>query len=232
MADDRHRQEYPQLSRSDEHRSQPLPHRQHPSSKDGPQSAPHEGQTQPPPRTAMAASVTLPSIHDPRNSGYGAPPPPAGRPFGTDPRYASPNAVNGYPPPTGPQSQQPGGTYLPPLQPQGDPRSPGYPAQEQRPGFYDDRRPPPQQYHEQYPQDAYYYRGPPPGHAPNGYDYRGPPSHGAYGQEYGQPGGDRPREAPRQRTSIACKYCRKRKVCDLAWQFKYPSVMPTKSHLS
>jgi hypothetical protein len=166
------------------------------------------------PRPAsMAASVTLPSIQDhrPAAGGYGMPPQnPPGYPG--DPRYASPNAVNGYPPPSGPPQQPPAhGSYLPPLQPQPDSRPP-YPPQEQpqqRQSYYDDRRPP--SYAEPYhPSDYYYAQGGQPPAPGNGYprEQRGanpftndfshvPPMSQA---------------APRQRTSIACKYCRKRKV--------------------
>lgn len=210
MAEDRHRQEYPQQHRPEDIKHQPPPsYYHHLPSRDAPhtdtESSPHS-------RTTMATSVTLPSIHDPRPSGYG-PPPPAGRGYVSDPRYASPNTVNGYPPPPG--SQQQPAAYLPPLQPQADPRS-AYPPPEPRGAYYDDRRPPPHPaYHEQYASE-YYYRGLPQGHH-NGYphDYPRPPP--GYGQEYGQPGIERPREAPRQRTSIACRYCRKRKVCYAAW---------------
>ncbi|KAI9163588.1 hypothetical protein HJFPF1_05206 [Paramyrothecium foliicola] len=215
MADDRYRQDYSQQGRPEEGRAQPPSHYQHPPGADPPR--PNEA-----PRGTMAASVTLPSIHDPRAAApYGAPPHPAARGYAPDPRYASPNAVNGYP---APGAQQAPPTYLPPLQPQSDPRSPGYAPQDQRGGYYDERRPPPPpQYHEQYPQDPYYGRPPPQGPPmpPNGYprDYRGPPPPPGvyYGQEYPPPGpGGVPatmaQAAPRQRTSIACRYCRKRKI--------------------
>ncbi|EHK42857.1 hypothetical protein TRIATDRAFT_35002 [Trichoderma atroviride IMI 206040] len=199
MEEDRHRQDYPQHRPEDTKHQPPAPYYHHLPPRDAPHS---ESEGSPHSRPNMATSVTLPSIHDPRPSAYG-PPPSAGRGYMTDPRYASPNAVNGYPPPPG--SQQPGPGYLPPLQPQADPRS-VYPPPEPRGPYYDDRRPPPPPgYHEQY--SEYYYRG-----HHNGYphDYPRPPP--GYGQEYGQPGMERPREAPRQRTSIACRYCRKRKI--------------------
>ncbi|UNI22425.1 hypothetical protein JDV02_008316 [Purpureocillium takamizusanense] len=175
------------------------------------------------PRSAMAATVTLPSIHEARGAaGYGPqgppqPPPPPGARGGYphDPRYASPNAVNGYPPPSAGQ-QPPPSTYLPPLQTgPADPRSPAYPP-DQRGGYYDDRRPPPGQYPDphqaqQYAAEGYYYRGPPGVVPPNGYPR---PPQGPY-QEYApQPGGapGMAQAAPRQRTSIACRYCRKRKI--------------------
>ncbi|PTB70407.1 hypothetical protein BBK36DRAFT_1174165 [Trichoderma citrinoviride] len=207
MAEDRHRQEYPQHQRPEDIKQhQPVPsYYHHLPPRDAPPSNPESSAHS---RTTMATSVTLPSIHDSRPSGYG-PPLPAGRGYVSDPRYASPNAVNGYPPPPG--SQQQPAAYLPPLQPQSDPRS-AYPPPEPRGAYYDDRRPPPPHpaYHDQYSTD-YYYRGLPQGHH-NGYahDYARPPP--GYAQDYGQPGMERPREAPRQRTSIACRYCRKRKI--------------------
>ncbi|KAK5998989.1 hypothetical protein PT974_01374 [Cladobotryum mycophilum] len=208
MAEDRSRQDYPQQSRSEDTKSQPPSLYPRTSSRDGTQSTSSDSEAPPHTRT-MATSVTLPSIHDTRSGSYGPPPPSAGRGYAGDQRYASPNTVNGYPPPTGSQPSQ--GTYLPPLQPQGDPRSSNYPPPDQRGPYYEERRaPPPHNYPDQYSSD-YYYRAPQPAHPPGAYphDYR---AHPGYNQEYAQPGGDRPREAPRQRTSIACRYCRKRKI--------------------
>ncbi|KAJ4147392.1 hypothetical protein LMH87_001913 [Akanthomyces muscarius] len=151
----------------------------------------------------MAASVTLPSIQDPHGGNYSGQPPPS-RGYPPDPRYASPNGGNGYPPP-GQAGHPPG--YLPPLQPGSDHRSPAYPP-EHRSSYYDDRRHP--QYSD-YPPDYYYRQGGPP---PNGYprDYRGPPP-GSYPPDFGQGvGAPMAQAAPRQRTSIACRYCRKRKI--------------------
>ncbi|KAG7402542.1 hypothetical protein Forpe1208_v017079 [Fusarium oxysporum f. sp. rapae] len=150
----------------------------------------------------MATSDTLPSIQEALGGGYPA-----------DPRYASPNAVNGYPPPGQPQQ------YVPPLQPQSDPRSSAYPPPppDQRSGYYDDRRPPYGQ--EPYGTDPYYayYRvqplppGPPP---PNGHPgYCHVPA-GVY--EYppvGNGGAPPLTQAPRRtRASIACTHCRKKKI--------------------
>jgi hypothetical protein len=224
-ADDRYRQDYPQHPRPDESN---YPYQQPPDSQ-----RPSE-----PPRGTMAASVTLPSIHDPRTgAGSYASHHPAARPYSQDARYASPNSVNGFPPP-GPQ-QPP--NYLPPLQSGSDPRSPSYPpAEHQRGGYYDDRRsqsqpqpplpphqqpphhPPPSPYHDQYARDAYYPRPPPPQGPPsNGYprEYHAQPHPAGpyYPQEYppqGPPGvpSGMAQAAPRQRTSIACRYCRKRKI--------------------
>ncbi|KFA65658.1 hypothetical protein S40285_06028, partial [Stachybotrys chlorohalonatus IBT 40285] len=215
MADDRSYSRDHQHSRPEAFPARPAPARaahpaaeahHHPPPSDDPHRSSHAPHGS---RAVMAASVTLPSIQDhrPGAGGYGLQPQTA-HGYPTDPRYASPNAVNGYPPPAA-QSQQSSGpnTYLPPLQPQPDPRSPGYPPQDQRSSYYDDRRP--QQYPEPYPQGDYYYSGAQPS-ASNGYsrEHRGanpftndfshvPPMSQA---------------APRQRTSIACKYCRKRKV--------------------
>ncbi|POR35081.1 Uncharacterized protein TPAR_04741 [Tolypocladium paradoxum] len=225
MADDRHRHDHPQQNHPEDKHHQP-------SSSFPPVPPPSAEEHHQPrrsaeaPRPSMAAAVTLPSIHEARApAGYGSqapPPPPSGRGYAHDPRYAaSPNAVNGYPPPSA--GQQPPSTYLPPLQTNpGDPRSPAYPPPDQRGGYYDDRRPPPGQYPpephhphhppQQYAGEGYYYRGPPPGAVPpNGYAR---PPQGAY-QEYPQAAGGAPgmaQAAPRQRTSIACRYCRKRKI--------------------
>ncbi|KHO00367.1 Zn(2)-C6 fungal-type DNA-binding domain protein [Metarhizium album ARSEF 1941] len=203
MADDRYRQDRPQQNRPEDQPSQLS--RQHlPPPADEPRASSDSS------RAGMAASVTLPSIHDPRSSPYGAPAPPSGgRGYAHDPRYASPNAVNGYPPP--PSGQQPPSSYLPPMQSQ-DPRGSAYHPAEHRLGPYFDDRRGPSHPEGAYGQDAYFYR-PPPGAPPNGYPR---PHPGAYGPEYAQPGNAPPQmaqAAPRQRTSIACRYCRKRKVC-------------------
>ncbi|KAK8067839.1 fungal zn(2)-Cys(6) binuclear cluster domain-containing protein [Apiospora saccharicola] len=145
-------------------------------------------------RPQMASgAVTLPSIQDPRG-GY---PTQGGQ--GWDPRSSgsygtSPSSSNGYPTepssshqgsysPAGSGGYAPPHGYLPPVQPA--------------------------------PQDA---RGRPSpyGAANAGYDFayrpeRGPP--GQYPPDYGRVGQQvmQP-SAPRQRTSIACKYCRRRKI--------------------
>ncbi|CAM1501602.1 Fc.00g035860.m01.CDS01 [Cosmosporella sp. VM-42] len=219
MADDGYRKDYPQHSRPD---SQPRPQSHYPTSLPPPP-ADKQQRPSPAPQANMATSVTLPSIHDSR--AYGPPPPSAPpRGYPSDPRYASPNAVNGYPPPGQQGHAQPSGYPLPPLQPQADPRSPAYPPPDQRGSYYDDRRPhpygqdqPPQQ---QYASEQYYpYRqqaapAPPrpgyPEQRPAYPDYRNLTS-GVY--EY--PPSNAPQltqAAPRQRTSIACRYCRKRKI--------------------
>lgn len=195
MADDRYRREHPQHIRPEDQRSQSSPHSR---------SSLEESRYAAEPRGTMAASVTLPSIQDPHGGNYAGQPPPPGRGYPPDPRYASPSGGNGYPPPG--QSGHPSG-YLPPLQTGSDPRSQGYPS-EHRSSYYDDRRHP--QYSD-YPPDYYYRQQGPP---PNGYsrDYRGPPP-GSYPPDFGQGvGPSMAQAAPRQRTSIACRYCRKRKV--------------------
>ncbi|KAK2612637.1 hypothetical protein QQS21_001409 [Conoideocrella luteorostrata] len=202
MADDRYRQDHSQRNLAEDQSSRSSHH--YPPLPDEPRASSDSS------RASMAASVTLPSIHDGRSSGYGggAPAPPSGnRGYNHDPRYASPNAVNGYPPPPG--GQQPPPSYLPPMQPQPDPRA-AYPPPDHRGPYYDDRRGPPPD--AGYGQDAYYYRGPPGAQPPNGYPR---PHPGAYGPDYGQAGNAPPamaQAAPRQRTSIACRYCRKRKI--------------------
>ncbi|XWW94179.1 hypothetical protein V2A60_002121 [Cordyceps javanica] len=194
MADDRYRREYPQHVRPEDH-SQSSPH-----SRPSLEEARHATE----PRGTMAASVTLPSMHDPHGGGYPGQPPPS-RGYPPDPRYASPNSGNGYPPPA--QSGGHPSGYLPPLQAGSDHRSQAYPP-EHRSSYYDDRRHP--QYSD-YPPDYYYRQQGPP---PNGYsrDYRGPPP-GSYPPDFGQGVGPAMAQAaPRQRTSIACRYCRKRKI--------------------
>lgn len=204
MADDPHRQDRPQQNRPED--------KHHPSSR---YSADDHQEDRSP---AMAATVTLPSIHEARGpAGYGSqsqpPLTPGARGYPHDACFASPNAVNGYPPPAA--SGQPPSTYLPPLQTSpSDPRSPAYPPPDQRGAYYDDRRPYPEHHQpQQYAAEGYYYRGPPSGPVPpNGYPR---PPQGAY-QEFAQPAGSvaaMAQAAPRQRTSIACRYCRKRKVC-------------------
>lgn len=207
MADDRYRKDYPQHSHEDRY-TQPSPAASHPQSHYPPPGETAHRQSEDP-RASMAASVSLPSMHDPRAPGYGPPPHGQGHGYPSDPRYASPSTTNGYPPPG-----QPSGGYLPPLQPQSDPRAPGYRGPEQYPAG---RPPAPYAQDQQYQHpDPYYYRqqqqGPP--GPPNAYPYPPQGSPMPYPPEYGQPQGgpQMAQAAPRQRTSIACKYCRKRKV--------------------
>ncbi|KAF9872217.1 hypothetical protein CkaCkLH20_10309 [Colletotrichum karsti] len=173
----------------------------------------------------MAAPVTLPSMQDPHGA-YGQPayprpypphPDQRGDPRG-DPRAssynASPNSVNGYPPP------QPGSHQQLPSLPPPDPRSPSYPPppDARADDYYRGRQPPPPGYGDPYYQDYHRGQGPPPqgrypDYPPQGpgaprYDY--PP--GAPRYDYGPGAPPLQQAAPRQRTSIACRYCRKRKI--------------------
>ncbi|KIX10239.1 uncharacterized protein Z518_01320 [Rhinocladiella mackenziei CBS 650.93] len=101
-------------------------------------------------------------------------------------QYPDARATHPYPPPQGWPGQH---SAYPPPQPYPDPQHPGY-AYPSRP----DLGQPPQ------PMQPDAYRLPPP--------Y--PPAHGYYPpQHYAPPP---PAAAPRQRTAIACKYCRKRKI--------------------
>lgn len=169
-----------------------------PGEEDDPRSAPAH-----PPMNR--GPVTLPSIQDtysayaptPSTRPYHTPPAPAPALPPSDPRavlgYAqqsSPPNANGYPAPAPPPHQYP----LPAVHPSGDTRQPpqqysDFYAQQQRP-----------------PYDPYgfsrYSQAPPPV-AFNGYDYPRVGT-GAAAQQA--------QAAPRQRTSIACRYCRKRKV--------------------
>ncbi|KAI0403583.1 hypothetical protein F4802DRAFT_286977 [Xylaria palmicola] len=173
------------------------------------------------PRPPMSSGiVTLPSIQDrpdmygppssrswdPRGSTYSPsptsahryPPPPGGVPPPSGACYSPAGNGNAYPPPAGPSPYS-----LPPVQPL---------AQDPRSGYHPDARAQP------------YYA--PPNHGSfNGgasaYEYgyrqdRGPTV--PYAPEYarsGPVGGaviSHGQSAPRQRTSIACKYCRRRKI--------------------
>ncbi|KAI0434808.1 hypothetical protein F5Y09DRAFT_189187 [Xylaria sp. FL1042] len=173
-------------------------------------------------RPQMASStVTLPSIQDrpdmygppssrswdPRSSGYGPSPtptngypPPSGVPAPPGPSYSPAGSTNSaYPPPGAPHQPY----SLPPVQPHAqDPRS-SYPSDPRAQAYF-----------------AAQSTGPFNGGA-NAYDYgyrqdRGPP--GSYTPEYARGGPavgaviSHGQSAPRQRTSIACKYCRRRKI--------------------
>lgn len=192
--------QYPPILGEEDDRSRIIPHR---------------------PRPQMATgAVTLPSIQDrsdmhgfpsvrswdSRASGYGPspasangypPPPSAPAPPGTSYSPAG-SSSSAYPPPGGPHQQYP----LPPVQPHTqDPRS-SYPPDPRAQAYYAAQAP-----------GAF-------GGGANMYDYgyrqdRGPP--GSYPPEYvrGSAGGaviSHGQSAPRQRTSIACKYCRRRKI--------------------
>ncbi|CAJ2503593.1 Uu.00g109870.m01.CDS01 [Anthostomella pinea] len=161
------------------------------------------------PRPQMAsAAVTLPSIQDPhatygpgssrswdsRTSGYGP----------------SPTSTNGYPPPPGSSSYSPVASssgyptpgsnhqpYLPPVHAHASSSRGGYPAD---------------------PRASQHYAAPAPGsyNGASAYDYAYQPERGPHGgyADYAGPSGAAvmQQSAPRQRTSIACKYCRRRKI--------------------
>ncbi|KAI1321892.1 hypothetical protein F5Y16DRAFT_64477 [Xylariaceae sp. FL0255] len=168
------------------------------------------------PSSQMASgAVTLPSITD-RPDMYG---PPGGRSW--DPRGSgygpSPSSTNGYPPPPGSASGPPGpayspgagSAYPPPTSHQPYPLPPVH-TQDARNSYPAD------------PRSQQYYAAQPPGSFQGGnmYDYgyrqdRGLPV--SYPPEYARGGpaggiGMTTQTAPRQRTSIACKYCRRRKI--------------------
>ena len=202
MADDSHRNDYPQ------HR--PKGRYPPPSQYPPPPDAIYRTEDNKGHAGMAATSVSLPSMHNPRALSYG-PPPPGSLGYPSDHRYASPSAVNSYPPPPPPPGQQPPSSYLSPPQQHLDPhggqgyRSPDpYPPSRQQPSPYAQE---PQYRHA----DPYYYQQKPQGPPgpPSAYYHQRP-----YAQEFGPPrGGPQvPQAAPRQRTSIACKYCRKRKV--------------------
>ncbi|KAI1392190.1 uncharacterized protein F4822DRAFT_389891 [Hypoxylon trugodes] len=163
------------------------------------------------PRPQMATStVRLPSIQDPHGA-YG---PSGGR--GWDPRAGgygpSPSSTNGYPPPPSSAQAPPPTAYSPPsagsAYPPPGSSHPSYlppvhaPASDPRTNYPD-------------PRTAQYF----PGYStPGPYDFayrgdRGAP--GAY-PEYARGGhagaAVMQQSAPRQRTSIACRYCRRRKI--------------------
>ncbi|KAF7563850.1 hypothetical protein G7046_g270 [Stylonectria norvegica] len=182
----------------------------HPMRYDSPTAAngyppPGQHQQQPPPQHPSQH----PSQHQPQHPPQHQPQhPPQHQP--SHPPQHGPQQSNHQP--NQPPGQQPP-AYLPPFRTQPEPRSPAYPSPDPR-GYYDDRRPAPYS-QEQYPPDAYYgYRGPS-GPPPAGYrDYRAPYASGVYEYPPGGPGSapQLTQAAPRQRTSIACRYCRKRKI--------------------
>ncbi|KAI0447176.1 hypothetical protein F4803DRAFT_356373 [Xylaria telfairii] len=188
--------QYPPVPGEEDERSRAIPHHSRPQS--------------------QMASVTLPSIQDrpeiygspgarswdPRASGYGPsptstsgyPPPPGSVPVPPGTSYSPSVGSNAYPPPGGPPYP------LPPVQPHGqDPRS-SYPPDPRSQAYYGTQAPAsfPNVYEYGYRQD----RGPPPSYAQE-YARSGPA--GSAVITHGQ-------SAPRQRTSIACKYCRRRKI--------------------
>ncbi|KAB5559807.1 hypothetical protein GE09DRAFT_69095 [Coniochaeta sp. 2T2.1] len=151
-------------------------------------------------------NVTLPPIHGLYQQSYGPPPGGPVNPPPVDPRLApqqyapSPTTANGHgPPPPGPPPQgapYPPQHYPPPPGPHGAPPPGGPPP----PGPYAD-------YYQMQHRPSQYPAPPPPGYGP----YPGYPGGSPYG-EYVQGGHQQQQIAPRQRTSIACRYCRKRKI--------------------
>ncbi|OAA36891.1 Zn(2)-C6 fungal-type DNA-binding domain protein [Cordyceps fumosorosea ARSEF 2679] len=153
----------------------------------------------------MVISITLSSMHDSRSGTYTSLPSPPGQHFPVDPRYASTNGGNRYPP-SCPQRHP--GSNPPPLQLPSKHPSQVYPPQNRHCSHDEDQR---QNQYGDYNPDAYCYcqREPP----PNGYplDYRGlPPAHPPVSVRGGSP--TMAQLPPRRRTSIACRYCRKRKI--------------------
>lgn len=135
------------------------------------------------------AHVTLPPIQDAPAYRFAPGPGPPQDPRSQGPYAASPPGANGHPPPAP-------GYQLPPVQPPPDQRY----GVEQR---YD--------YGPQPRGGAYQPPGAPGDQYNNSYTYR--PSYGASSYpEYGRAPPAPAQAAPRQRTSIACSYCRRRKV--------------------
>ncbi|KAK8073915.1 Zn(2)-C6 fungal-type DNA-binding domain protein [Apiospora phragmitis] len=156
------------------------------------------------PRPQMASgAVILPSIQDPR--GY---PTQGGQ--GWDPRGSgsygtSPSSSNGYPAesssshqgsysPAGSGGYAPPHGYLPPVQPSPQDARSSYPPDPRGPQYYSAGRPAPYSANTAY-NFAYQPERGPPSQYPSDYS--------RVGQQVMQP------SAPRQRTSIACRYCRR-----------------------
>ncbi|KAI1092846.1 hypothetical protein F5B19DRAFT_185853 [Rostrohypoxylon terebratum] len=163
-------------------------------------------------RPQMATStVRLPSIQDPHGT-YSAS---AGR--GWDPRSSgygpSPSSTNGYPPPPTSAQVPPGPAYSPPSGGAYPPPSTSHPSY--LPPVHAPA-PDPRASYSQDPRATPYF----PGYsAPNPYDFtyrQDRVTPGVYPPEYarGVPSGAAvmQQSAPRQRTSIACRYCRRRKI--------------------
>ncbi|ERS98338.1 hypothetical protein HMPREF1624_05122 [Sporothrix schenckii ATCC 58251] len=154
------------------------------------------------------SAVTLPSFREaygtyaryepprpPHHDPAGRPMPGPPRPYGEDPnqhRLPGPPGPPGLPGPHGPP---------------GPPGPPGHPSQHGGPPdpYASRMHPHPEQgYRDSYPYGAPYHP----------YQDHPPPPHGQYWpqQQMPQYQNGPPETAPRQRTSIACKYCRKRKI--------------------
>ncbi|KAI2619691.1 hypothetical protein GGR54DRAFT_640014 [Hypoxylon sp. NC1633] len=159
-------------------------------------------------------TVRLPSIQDP----HGTYAPPGGRGWGdgrTSGYGPSPNSTNGYPPPPNNAHAPPSTSYSPPAGGGAYPPGPG----SNHPSYLPPVHAPASDPRANYPPDpraSPYFSG---YSAPNSFDYpyrpdRGAP--GAYPPEYARGGHPNPAvlapSAPRQRTSIACRYCRRRKI--------------------
>lgn len=236
MAEERYR-EYPHHGRPEDHPSRESP--RGPSQHYAAPPPPYPPRGEPERRSSMTTPTpaSLPPMSEGHSSGgYGLPslaPPPGSHGYPTDPRYASPQTTNGYPPPHMASYPPPQNGY--------DPRSGGYPPQDP---YATSRPPPPPGYpsehhHQQAPQQGpppppsqqgAVQQPPPPGGQQTEYvfrqsalqplvQYTAPPPNGytyqQYPVEYAHTQGPAiPQAAPRQRTSIACKYCRKRKVCN------------------
>ena len=153
----------------------------------------------------MATSIPLPSIHDPRSLAYGFPSLSKGHSHLADPRDASLNTTNGYPS----LGQQPL-SYLPSMQFLSGPRSSGFfPSNQHSIGhqldyYHANSHFPP-------PLALYCYQRP-----LTGYSH---PPHNSYLPENSLAEAHPPVAQPayRRRTSIACNFCRKRKV-----KFSFP----------
>lgn len=185
------------MSDQNGHRGGPPQDNQEESAYPPPPGEEDERQRQPP--YPQAPPVTLPPIQHHPNEPYGSRYPPDPRAHGN--YTTSPPSANGYgPPPPGSFAPLQSLPSLPPVQagppPDGrygvEPRAGAYP--------YDSRGssypgpPPPPDYHYNYPRPS------------SGSPY----ANAAY--EYGRPQASPAQAAPRQRTSIACSYCRRRKV--------------------
>lgn len=209
------------------------PHSQYQQQPPPPPGDDRSRQSQPP--------VTLPPMRDPNGGyaqqqpGYPGPPPAASNGYAPPPPGA-----NGYtaPPQNGqaplphlqpPQADSRSPTYPPPADPRDEYYAQRRPPPYDRDAYYAAYRghPPPPDYYGRGqppppPHDDYHRGHPPPRHEgefrpPHPYEAEYANGHPRNGYPYPQ-GGPMPsgpqlqQAAPRQRTSIACRYCRKRKV--------------------
>ncbi|KAI6089343.1 hypothetical protein F4821DRAFT_231775 [Hypoxylon rubiginosum] len=180
-------------------RGQPLRHDQDDESQYPPIPG-EEDDRAPMARYPVVSTVRLPSIQDPyggrtwdpRAASYG-PSPSSTNGYAPPPSSAHAPPSTGYSPPSGSSAYPPPTTYIP----QGhapDPRGAAYQAD---------------------PRASPYYAG---YSTPGPYDMayradRGPPGYPApYTREMAGGAAVMPQSAPRQRTSIACRYCRRRKI--------------------